>query len=66
MRLDASAHPDPGKFDEWKETGNCPYSRAKIQRIANFKENISLWSPGPAPTIWEALTMVLDEKCTWR
>lgn len=67
MRLDASAHPCPSMFDKWKDTGVCPYANCNVQRVANFKENRELWSPGPPPTIWEAMCMVLDEKCPgWR
>ena len=63
MRLNASAHPHPEKFDEWAKGGRCPYSNERVQRIANFIEKIELWSPGPPPTIWEAVKMVLNEKC---
>ena len=63
MRLDASAHPDPEAFNRWKITGECPYSHASVQRMANFSESRDLWSPGAPPTIWEAMCMVLNEKC---
>ena len=63
MRLDASAHPDSTLFDIWKEYGECPYSNSNIERVANFKENHKIWSQGPAPTIWEAMSMVLTESC---
>lgn len=64
MRLDASAHPDPDAFNRWAEgSGGCPYNDSRFQRVANFSEDSSLWIPGPPPTIWEALTMVMDEKC---
>jgi len=67
MRLDASAHPDPEAFDRWARGGSCPYSGVKVQRAANFNENKDLWIPGPPPTLWEAMCMVLDEKCPgWR
>ena len=67
MRLDASAHPDPEAFDRWAQGGPCPYSGVKVQRAANFSEDKNLWIPGPPPTLWEAMRMVLDEKCPgWR
>ena len=67
MRLDASAHPHPEKFDEWAKGGMCPYSNEIVRRIVNFKTKRELWSPGPPPTIWEAVKMILDEKCPgWR
>ena len=67
MRLDASGHPDPTAFDRWGQGGNCPYTNALVQRVANFTERRDLWSPGPPPTLWEAMCMVLDEKCPgWR
>lgn len=63
MRLDASAHPNPKSFDLWAKNNSCPYSNVKIQRVCNFQEEKELWSSGPPPTIWEAMVMVLDEKC---
>jgi hypothetical protein len=70
MRLDASAHPDPKAFDRWANgSGRCPYSDMviKVERAANFYQKAQLWAPGPPPTLWEALCMVLDEKCPgWR
>ncbi len=67
MRLDASAHPDPEAFDRWAAGGDCPYTGVLVQRAAYFKEKKSLWSPGSPPTLWEALCLVLDEKCPgWR
>jgi hypothetical protein len=67
MRLDASGHPDPTAFDRWAAGGKCPYRDVRVQRVANFTERRKLWSPGPPPTLWEAMSMVLDEKCPgWR
>ena len=67
MRLDASAHPSPELFDDWATGGKCPYSDCRFQRVANFNENKLLWSPGTPPTVWEAMCIVLDEKCPgWR
>ncbi len=64
MRLDASAHPDPSAFMRWVEDADkCPYNDAPIQRVAIFKEKAELWSPGPPPTIWEAMDALLKEKC---
>ena len=63
MRFDASAHPDKEAFCRWANDGPCPYNDVKIQRVVNFDEKKELWSPGPPPTIWEAMKMVLDEKC---
>ena len=67
MRLDASAHPNPEAFDVWFNGGACPYSYVRVCRVANFAEKKELWSPGPPPTIWEAMCLVLDVKCPgWR
>ncbi len=64
MRLDASAHPEGGKaFTLWASGGRCPYSRCRVQRVANFAENASLWSAGRPPTLYKAMCMVLDEHC---
>ena len=63
MRLDASAHPDKEAFCRWAAGGPCPYNNVKVQRVVNFQEKKELWSPGPPPTIWEAMKMILDEKC---
>jgi hypothetical protein len=64
MRLDASAHPE-GKeaFNKWVAGGDCPYMNCQVRRAANFVEAKKLWSPGPPPTLWEAMCMVLNEKC---
>ena len=66
MRLDASAHPIPEMFDAWASGGKCPYGNTKFQRVAVFREDKDLWSPGPPPTIWDAMVMVLDEHTKWR
>ena len=66
MRLDAHNHPDgQAAFDRWatEELHPCPYTGCHVQRVANFNENYSLWSWGPAPTLYEAMMMVLKEKC---
>jgi uncharacterized protein YjbI with pentapeptide repeats len=64
MRLDASAHPEGEKiFNKWADGDGCPYENCQIGRVANFTEQVRLWSPGPPPTLWEAMCMVLDEKC---
>ena len=68
MRLDASAHPDPASFDRWATAtgGCCPYSVSRFMRVACFSESRELWQPGPPPTVYEAMCMVLDEHCpTW-
>ena len=57
MRLDASAHPDPKAFTNG---GRCPYNGSCITRIASFVEQKDFYSPGPAPTIWQAMCMVLE------
>ena len=70
MRLDASAHPDgAAAFNRWAsaEDGPCPYDEVRVQRVVNFEERRELWTPGPPPTLWEAMCMVLDEHCEgWR
>jgi hypothetical protein len=64
MRLDASAHPDGSRaFTKWVRTERCPYNNCKVQRIVNFEENPDLWKTGKPPTIYQAMKMVLDEKC---
>ena len=68
MRLDASAHPDPSAFQRWADGGGCPYGPdGRVQRVCNFTEERDLWVAGPAPTVWEAMSAILDEKCPgWR
>ena len=67
MRLDAGSHSDPAAFDRWAAGEGCPYESCVVERAANFEEDRDLWSPGPPPTLWEAMCMVLDEKCPgWR
>jgi len=64
MRLDASAHPEGiAAFNRWSRGGLCPYESCQFQRVANFREQRELWSPGPPPTIIEACKMVLDHCC---
>ncbi|MHA2333206.1 MAG: pentapeptide repeat-containing protein [Candidatus Hodarchaeales archaeon] len=64
MRLDASAHPEGEEaFNRWADGGDCPYEDCRTHRVVNFMEDKNLWSPGPPPTLWEAMCMILDEKC---
>ncbi len=42
MRYDADNHPDPRKFMDWANGGNCPYADEVWQRAANFKESAEL------------------------
>lgn len=68
MRLDCSCLPDGEQlFEQWVRDGSCPFVDAQVQRAANFKEKKHLWSYGPQPSLWDAMAMVLDEKCPgWR
>ena len=63
MRYDASNHPDPSKFDEWKNGGACPYADQHIQRAAQFVESRDLYSPGPAPSAYSLMVRLIEEKC---
>ncbi|MHA2333202.1 MAG: pentapeptide repeat-containing protein [Candidatus Hodarchaeales archaeon] len=66
MRLDAANHPKGEEaFNEWAAGGLClcPYLYCRFNRIVNFEESNLLWRPGPAPTMYEAMCMILDEKC---
>ena len=62
MELDASAHPDRTKFDEWAKGGICPYAGVSISRIVNFRQKHELWGTGKIITIWEAMTRLFAEK----
>lgn len=66
MRYDASNHPNPILFDIWKENGNCPYSYARVQRTANFKENRDVWQDWNDDIIvksaYELMIMLFEEK----
>jgi hypothetical protein len=62
MLLDASAHPDTAAFDAWATGGSCPYQGVKVQRIANFTENKTLWGKGKADTIYNLMVRILKEK----
>ena len=62
MLLDASAHPSTAAFDAWAKGGPCPYQAVKVQRIANFTENKTLWGKGKADTIYNLMVRVLKEK----
>ncbi len=61
MRYDASNHPDPSKFTEWAEGGNCPH-QSGFMRCAYFKEKRELWKPGKAKSARELVLMLFDEK----
>ncbi|MHA2333212.1 MAG: pentapeptide repeat-containing protein [Candidatus Hodarchaeales archaeon] len=64
MRLDAANHPEGEEiFNEWAEGGDCPYTASYSDRMAIFQEDSTLWEPGPPPTVYEAMCMVLSEKC---
>ena len=62
MRYDASNHPDPSKFDEWANGGNCPYSGIGWQRCANFHESKELWKVGVSKSAYELVLMLFKEK----
>ncbi|MHC4649090.1 MAG: pentapeptide repeat-containing protein [Planctomycetota bacterium] len=64
MRLDAATYPEGKKiFNKCMKKGLNPYTCCRFERIINFKEDTLIWSPGPAPTIYKAVCMILDEKC---
>ena len=63
MRYDANNHPNPKKFDEWRRGGPCPYNNVKIQRVAHFIEQKTLWKSGPSKPAYELMVMVLREHC---
>ena len=64
MRYDAANHPDPEAFDQWAREGEpCPYGSTAWLRAANFTEDRTLWSPGPAPSALELCLRLIKEKC---
>ena len=71
MRLDCSACPDGvTRFDRWANGGPCPYTNARVERVANFTESASLWRTHGwrnPPSLYRCMSMVLDECCPgWR
>jgi len=63
MRYDASNHPNPMRFDEWANGGDCPYQKG-FQRCANFQEVRELWKPGKSKSARELVLMLFKEKDT--
>ena len=63
MRLDAQWHPEGARaFNLWQKTNRCPYNAScNTQRIANFKEDRVLWSPGRPPSPRRIMAMLLNE-----
>jgi uncharacterized protein YjbI with pentapeptide repeats len=64
MRYDAAHHPDgDAPFTNWSLGGTCPYLGYTVAvRAANFYQQRSLWSPGPAPSAEELVERLLAEK----
>lgn len=71
MRLDCASLPGGRvRFREWARrrvglwgSDPCPYTGARVQRVANFSERRKVWKAGPPPSIWTCCKMVLDEAC---
>jgi hypothetical protein len=63
MRYDAAGHPDPAAFDRWVAGGLCPYNNTKVQRAANFREQVSIWSPGPSMRSFDLMAYCIREMC---
>lgn len=64
MRYDAENAPDGTKrFNAWAKDGRCPYTNLKIQRVANFMQNLKHWKPGPAKSAYDLMVMCIRERC---
>jgi hypothetical protein len=67
MRYDAANHPEPGKFIEWANGGDCPYSSVQIIRAANFLEKRELIKPDfldrPVKSALQLCELLIAEKC---
>ena len=64
MAFDAACHADPSAFDQWYDTGLCPYLEARYSRSVNFIERRSLWDPlTPTPRPWDLMVDLIREKC---
>jgi hypothetical protein len=62
MRYDAFNHPEPQKFQQWADGGDCPYTNVRWQRAANFHEERELWIPGAAKSALELVKALFVEK----
>jgi len=67
MRYDASNHPEPERFLEWRNGGVCPYAVLNILRSANFAEKKELIKPDfldlrPKSAL-ELMNRLIAEKC---
>lgn len=64
MKLDASAHPEPEKFDKWALGEGCPYTNVNFNRAALFLENRNYWnSKKDFPTLWEVVYIIMKKYC---
>jgi uncharacterized protein YjbI with pentapeptide repeats len=63
MRYDAACSPDAKAFTKWAEGGNCPYTRANVQRAALFVEKKHLWKPGRTKRPYDLMVRCIREKC---
>jgi hypothetical protein len=63
MRLDAEAIPNGAKFmKEWAAGGECPLSRSKYNRVANFRERRSAYRPGRPWSLWRIWKKLAEER----
>jgi hypothetical protein len=70
MRYDSDNHPNPQKFIEWADGGDCPYDSEKMRRCADFMESRNLLKSvkdtflklKPKSAL-ELMTMLITEKC---
>ena len=67
MRFDAANHPEPQKFNDWANNGECPYANVAYGRAATFNQNKDLWAPSlldlPPSRPIELVERLLKEKC---
>jgi len=64
MRYDAANHPlGSAPFSAWAKGGPCPYDNACVfGRAANFREEPTLWQPGPAESALVLVQWLLAEQ----
>jgi hypothetical protein len=66
MRYDAANHPNPEKFYDWANGGDCPYHNETVLRAANFTEKRELIKHGfldmSIKSAYELAKAILAEK----
>ena len=66
MAYDAQNHPNPERFNEWYDTGICPYNNIKFERSVKFIQMRRLWDERlikkKLPSAFKLFKMCCEEK----